>query len=96
MVISKELLRIYVCPETRQPFTAADDDLVRRLNAAVDAGRLKNRSGQAVSRRLTGALLREDGLVVYPIVDEIPVLLADEAIALDQLSDQDAPTGGPS
>jgi len=86
-VISKELLEILLCPETKQPFTAADEDLVRRLNAAVDSGSLQNRSGETVARKLSDALLREDHLVVYPIIDGIPVLLVDEAISLDQLSE---------
>jgi len=31
-------------------------------------------------------LLREAGDLLYPIVDQIPVMLYDEAIALDQLN----------
>jgi uncharacterized protein YbaR (Trm112 family) len=35
-----------------------------------------------VEKPLDGGLVREGGDVVYPIVDEIPVLLKDEAIEI--------------
>jgi len=46
---------------------------------------LKNRGGQTLSKQLDGALLRADGRIAYPIVDEIPVLLIDEGIPLDNI-----------
>jgi uncharacterized protein YbaR (Trm112 family) len=89
-VISKQLLAMLVCPEDRSPLELASDDVVASLNEAIRAGRLKNRSGEAVARPLDGALVRQDRRVAYPIVDAIPVMLMDEAISLDQLSDQAA------
>ena len=83
--IHKELLALLVCPEDRSPLTEAPEALVARLNALAEAGRLLNRSGQAVESRLDGGLVREDGKLLYPIMDGIPVLLIDEAILLDQL-----------
>ena len=38
--------------------------------------------GAAVERTLEAGLVREDGLIVYPIRDGIPVLLIDEGIRL--------------
>jgi uncharacterized protein YbaR (Trm112 family) len=84
-VIDKELLAILVCPDTRRPLRLADDQLLDRLNEAIAAGRVSNRGGQPVGQPLAAGLVREDGGVVYPIVDEIPVLLVDEAIPLDQI-----------
>ena len=34
-MISKQLLDILICPETRTPLTLADADLVARLNKAI-------------------------------------------------------------
>ena len=82
MSVDPQLLEILVCPETRQPVRLADAALLARLNAEIDAGTLRNRGGSAVATRLTEALVREDGVVVYPIDDGIPVMLIEESIEL--------------
>ena len=84
-MLSAEFISLLVCPENRTPLKQADEELVARLNAQVGAGQLKNRGGQVLSKRLDGALVRADGQIAYPIVDEIPVLLIDEGIPLDQI-----------
>ena len=40
--------------------------------------------GSIVESRWQGGLIREDGTLLYPITDGIPVLLIDGAIPLDQ------------
>lgn len=84
-MISKELLDLLVCPENRSPLTLADDELLAKLNRAIAAGSIKNRSGQQVSESLSGALVRQDGRMLYPIVDDIPIMLVEEAIPLEGL-----------
>lgn len=86
-MISKDLIDILVCPESHQPLRLADDNLIRRINGAVDAAELRNSGGSKVEQPLDGGLVREDNKLVYPIVDEIPVLLTDESIPLDQLDE---------
>ena len=84
-MISQELLEILVCPENRTPVHPADDALMARLNAAIDAGTVKNRAGETVVDRADSGLVREDGAYLYVVRDDIPVMLKDEAIPLDQL-----------
>jgi uncharacterized protein YbaR (Trm112 family) len=79
------LLDIVACPESKTPLRVADDALVARLNAAIDKGRLKDKSGRAVGPRLQGALVREDEAVAYPVWEDIPRLVVDAGIELDQL-----------
>ena len=43
---------------------------------------MKNRGGKPVETRLDGGLIRDDGEYLYPVIDEIPVLLVEEAIPL--------------
>lgn len=85
-MVDPELLEILVCPETKEPVRPAADDLLERLNGAIEAGTLKNRGGEVVEEPLDGGLVREDGKVLYPVRDEIPVMLIDEAIDLETLS----------
>ena len=85
-MLDSQLLEILVCPETRQPLQVAEADTLARVNAAIAKGALKARSGQNVAGELAGALVREDGALLYPVRDDIPIMLVDEAIDLGQLS----------
>ena len=76
-----ELLR---CPECRQPLAKAPAEQVEALNAAIAAGKIKNKAGESVSEAVAQALVREDGQVLYP-VREFAVLLVEEGIGAEQL-----------
>ena len=56
-----------------------------QLDQTFDGGNKKEGGQQKVETSLSGGLVRDDGTLLYPIVDEIPVMLVDEAIPLDQL-----------
>jgi uncharacterized protein YbaR (Trm112 family) len=82
MAISQELLDILVCPESKQPVVLAGTELLEKLNVRIQDGTLKNRVGETVTEAIDGALVREDQSCCYPIRDNIPVMLIDEAIPL--------------
>jgi uncharacterized protein YbaR (Trm112 family) len=73
------------CPETKEPISLADETLVAKLNAAIAAGALKNRIGEVITEKIDGGLVRQDQQYLYPIRDDIPVMLIDEGIPLNQL-----------
>ena len=80
--VNQELLDILVCPDTKQPVALAPAETLAALNAKIRDGKLKNRGGNQVEQELTEGLLREDGKVLYPVDDGIPVMLVDESIEL--------------
>ena len=84
-MLDPELLDILVCPETRAPLRMADDDLLRALNRAVEGGAVRNRRGELLTDPVTAGLVREDGAVLYPIRDGIPIMLIDEAVPVGNL-----------
>jgi uncharacterized protein YbaR (Trm112 family) len=81
-MIDPKLLEILCCPETKQDVSLAPDSLVAELNARAEAGTLVNRGGQPVREKMEAGLLRADGKVLYPIREDIPVMLVEEAISL--------------
>ena len=85
-MVDAELLKILVCPEDKTPVTLADDALVAQVNAAVEAGTLTNRGGEKVEEAIDAGLVREDGQYLYPVRDDIPIMLIDEAIPLASLA----------
>jgi uncharacterized protein YbaR (Trm112 family) len=52
------------------------------LNARIAAGHVKTRGGQAVTDPVSEGLVRQDGRFLYPVRDDIPVMLIDEALPL--------------
>ena len=84
-MIDRQLLEILVCPQDYTPLAVADEELVAELNRAIAAGQIKNQGGQLVRKTLQGGLVRQDKTLLYPIIDDIPVLMADEGIPLNQI-----------
>ena len=82
MAINQELLDILVCPETRQSLTLAEADEVADLNQRIARRELATRQGAPVTELIDGALIRADRQYFYPIRDDIPIMLIDEAISL--------------
>lgn len=78
-------MSILVCPENKTPVTLADEVLITKANMAIGAGTLKNRAGEAITEKIEGGLVREDRAYMYPIREDIPIMLIDEAIPLSQL-----------
>jgi uncharacterized protein YbaR (Trm112 family) len=83
--MNHDLLDLLVCPDDHSRLHVADPLTVAKLNAAISAGRLKNRSGAVIAGPIDTALVRADGKLAYPVIGEIPHMLVDEAIPLDQL-----------
>lgn len=81
-MIDPGFLRMIVCPDSHQALREATPAELARVNAAIAAGKAKNRAGAAVTAPLTAGLVVADGTVLYPIQDGIPILLSAEAITL--------------
>lgn len=85
MTIDPQLLDILVCPDSKQPVAMAGAEVLERLNAAISAGSAVTLGGEAVADTVAEGLLREDGRILYPIRDGIPIMLIDESIDVSGL-----------
>lgn len=83
--MDKRLLSILCCPVTHKGLILARSELLKTVNKAIGSGRLKNRAGQTLPEALQEALVTDDGKILYPVNDGIPVLLEGESVALEQL-----------
>ena len=82
MAVSEELLEILVCPETKQPVQLASADVLKKLSEDIAAGRVRNRGGETLTQPIEEGLVREDGQILYPVDDGIPVMLIEESIEI--------------
>ena len=85
------LLDILCCPTTRVPVRRLTGAEVAALNRAVAAGDVRNSAGTVVTAAIGAGLVTRDGRTIYRLDDDIPVMLADEAIATGQLPDFPGP-----
>lgn len=83
--MDKELLDMLCCPETKQDVSLAEASLVEAVNRKIEAGQAKNRGGEAVREKLDSGLIRADRKMLYPVREDIPIMLIDEAIPLEGL-----------
>ncbi len=83
--MDKRLLTILRCPVTHKELSLASGTTLKGVNAAIGDGTLSNRDGRVLDQPLDEALVTDDGKVLYPIANGIPVLLEGESINMEQL-----------
>jgi uncharacterized protein YbaR (Trm112 family) len=83
-MIDKELLEILCCPETKQDIEYVEGAVIEKINQKIKAGGLKNRGGEVVKEAMDAGLLRQDRKFIYPIRQDIPIMLIDEAIPFEE------------
>ena len=82
-MINKELLDILCCPETKQDIEYIEGDVIKKINAEIKSGALKNRGDEIVKEPIDAGLLREDRKFIYPIREDIPIMLINEGIPFE-------------
>jgi uncharacterized protein YbaR (Trm112 family) len=87
MPVDGKLLEILCCPVSKTPLTVLAQDKLDKLNAAIDANEALYVGGEEIKTSLTEGLITTDGKVIYPVQDDIPVLLEENGIGTAQFSD---------
>jgi len=87
MPIDGKLLEILCCPVSKTPLTRLSAARLKKLNDAISSGEVQYVHGEKVEQPLREALITEDSRVIYPVVDEIPILLEERGIGTTQLQD---------
>jgi len=85
MAVDGKLLEILCCPVSKVPLTRLQTSRLEKLNKAIAAGTVQYVHGETVAAQLQEALITADQKVIYPVVDDIPVLLEEKGIGTVQL-----------
>ncbi len=89
MTVHPELLKLLVCPETKQPLKPADAMLLEKVNLYISQGKMMNKSGESLIDQIQGGLITQDEKTLYIIKDDIPIMLVEESVRLHQISESD-------
>jgi len=87
MTISKQLLEILCCPVSHSSLNLASKAQLQYLNNQISNTEVATVDNQTVVKPLQAALITQDGKVLYPIKDDIPVLLYEAGIGTTQFKD---------
>lgn len=82
MTITPDILPILRCPAGGGPLTLADAELVERLNAQIAAGTARDQLDTRVEAPIDGGLVPANADRLYPIRENIPTLIVENAIRL--------------
>ena len=82
-MLDQEFIKMLADPETKEPLELAGQELVDAINQKIAAGLLENRIGKKITEKIDAGLVsKTNPQWLYPVRDEIPVMLTEEAIAL--------------
>jgi uncharacterized protein YbaR (Trm112 family) len=87
MTVDGKLLEILCCPVSKTPLTRLSANRLKVLNKAIADGDVQTVRGETVDRPLREALITEDSRVIYPVIDDIPILLEERGIGCTQFQD---------
>tara|TARA_B100000929_G_scaffold120344_1_gene95376 strand:- start:465 stop:722 length:258 start_codon:yes stop_codon:yes gene_type:complete len=76
------LLNIICCPVTREKLSIATSKQLEFINAEIANSTLKKLDGSIAEKPQSKALINATKTLLYPIEEDIPILLENEAIEL--------------
>ena len=76
------LLNIICCPVTREKLSIATSKQLEFINAEIANSMLKKLDGSIAEKPQSKALINATKTLLYPIEEDIPILLENEAIKL--------------
>ena len=78
--MDKALLDIICCPATHSRLSWLSSTDLTVLNSAIASGDIRHVDGRPTVEPLSAALVTQDGKRVYPVRDDIPILLEEEGL----------------
>ncbi len=84
--MNPRLLDILCCPATQAPLRFLTAEELASVARAVTNGEVTTVGGRRLSVAPQAGLITVNGRTIYPVEDDIPVMLVDESIAADQIS----------
>ena len=86
--MNEKILKLICCPSSKKQLKILNEEGLANLNQAISAGLIKNNQGKILKDEIEQALITEDYELAYVVRDDIPVLLENESIKMNQLENR--------
>tara|TARA_Y100001935_G_scaffold203923_1_gene172644 strand:+ start:104 stop:373 length:270 start_codon:yes stop_codon:yes gene_type:complete len=86
--MNEKILKLICCPSSKKQLKILNEESLANLNQAISAGLIKNNQGKILKDKIDQALITEDHELAYVVRDDIPVLLENESIKMNQLDNR--------
>tara|TARA_B100001121_G_scaffold112671_1_gene99267 strand:- start:910 stop:1179 length:270 start_codon:yes stop_codon:yes gene_type:complete len=86
--MNEKILKLICCPSSKKQLKILNEESLANLNQAISAGLIKNNQGKILKDEIEQALITEDYELAYIVRDDIPVLLENESIKMNQLENR--------
>ena len=86
--MNEKILKLICCPSSKKQLKILNEESLANLNQAISAGLIKNNQGKILKDEIEQALITEDYELAYVVRDDIPVLLENESIKMNQLENR--------
>ena len=86
--MNEKILNLICCPSSKKQLKILNEESLANLNQAISAGLIKNNQGKILKDEIEQALITEDYELAYVVRDDIPVLLENESIKMNQLENR--------
>lgn len=87
MPVDGKLLEILCCPVSKTPLARLPASKLDRLNQLIRESDVVTVTGERLTDPVKEALVTEDLKVIYPVVENIPILLEERGIGTTQFTD---------
>ena len=86
--MNEKILKLICYPSSKKQLKILNEESLANLNQAISAGLIKNNQGKILKDEIEQALITEDYELAYIVRDDIPVLLENESIKMNQLENR--------
>ena len=86
-MIDRRLLDILCDPVTKSPLRLLSAAELDAFNRAIATGEVRTEGGTVLGAAASAGLITRDGRTIYRIEDDIPIMLADEAVPTARIAD---------
>lgn len=78
--MNRQLLDLLVCPKSKKKLELARPQIIDAVNTQIKAKKCRDINGNTIEALLEEALFQPEERLLYPVKDEIPVLIYEQAI----------------
>ena len=83
--MDEETLKILRCPKTKESLQLLSMDKLEKLNKQISESKVSSMDGSIVNSLFKECLINKSEDIIYPVIDEIPILIIEKCILVKNI-----------